>query len=225
MNSVLKEEIIYLKSQIVYLLAFTAIFWFSVSSLDFTFRDYFLFGNHLMVFVLTLLFTLYVIQLIIAWLFEDRNFYQRSLIYSFVLTSLLMFAIFLNNADNSFFIIIIIGVLYFAIIEVPRLAIIFALDADKLDLKFLGIVSKHLNKGIVLYLILIVLILVQYFKSANLDLYILLVSSCLIVISIISFYAWRLNSDKTLNALKKIALIIGGILINVVLLKYSLSFI
>jgi hypothetical protein len=225
MNSVLREEIIYIKSQPIYIIAFSVLFWFSVSSLDFTTREYFYFANHLTVFVLTLLFTLYIIQVIIAWLFEDRNFYQRSLIYSFVLTSLLMFAMYLNNADNSFFIIVIIGFIYFVIIEVPRLAIIFALDADKLDLKFLRIVAKHLNKVITLYLILIVLIIVQYFNDANSNMYILLVSSSLIVISIMSFYAWRLNSDKTLNTLKKIALIIGGILFNVVLLKYSVSII
>ena len=69
------------------------------------------------------------------------------------------------------------------------------------------------------------MIVVQYFNDATLNMYILLTASSVIVILVMTFYAWRLNSDKTLNKLKKATLIVGGILFNVIIMKYSATLI
>jgi hypothetical protein len=225
MNSILKEEIIYIKSQIVYLIAITSFFCYAVSSNEFTTREYFNYLNYLTVFISSILITLYIIQVIVGWVFDERNFYQRSLIYSFVLTLILAITIYLNWEEDSVFLMIIISIIYFVVIEIPRLAIIFALDSDKLDLKFLTIISMHINKGIILYLLLIITIVILHFKDATFNLYILLTASSVIVILITTFYAWRLNSNKKLNNLKKAGLIVGGILFNVIMIKYSVSLI
>jgi hypothetical protein len=209
MNSILKEEIIYIKSQIVYLIAITSFFCYAVSSNEFTTREYFNYLNYLTVFISSILITLYIIQVIVGWVFDERNFYQRSLIYSFVLTLILAITIYLNWEEDSVFLMIIISIIYFVVIEIPRLAIIFALDSDKLDLKFLTIISMHINKGIILYLLLIITIVILHFKDATFNLYILLTASSVIVILITTFYAWRLNSNKKLNNLKKAGLIVG----------------
>jgi hypothetical protein len=225
MNSILKEEIIYIKSQIVYLIAITSFFCYAVSSNEFTTREYFNYLNYLTVFISSILITLYIIQVIVGWVFDERNFYQRSLIYSFVLTLILAITIYLNWEEDSVFLMIIISIIYFVVIEIPRLAIIFALDSDKLDLKFLTIISMHINKGIILYLLLIITIVILHFKDATFNLYILLTASSVIVILITTFYAWRLNSNKKLNNLKKAGLIVGGVLFNVIMIKYSVSLI
>jgi hypothetical protein len=225
MNPVLKEEIIYIKSQIVYLIAFTALFCFAVSSNEFTTRKYFYYINYLTVFISSILITLYIIQVAIGWIFEERNFYQRSLIYSFILTLILAISIYLNREDDSVFLMIFMSILYFIIIEAPRLAIIFALDSDKLDFKFLTAISKHINKVILLYLLLIITIVVLNFKDATFNMFIFLAASGVIVILVSMFYAWRLNSNKTLNKMKKIGLLVGGFLFNVIVIKYSFALI